>query len=89
MPPDAAPAATSTTQNIVYPITARFVNAIAIYGIVGANYDITIRDSAGGAAIWQRSGTLKRHDNGWYNYLFGRRTQVRKLVFWTHAVPSS
>ena len=74
-------AATSTTTDIVYPITARFVNAIAIYGIVGANYDITIKDSAGGSVIWQRSGTLKRHDRGWYNYLFGRRTQVRKLVF--------
>lgn len=74
-------AATSTTQNIVYPITARFVNAIAIYGIVGANYDITVKDVAGGTVIWQRSGTLKRHGKGWYNYLFGARQQIRRLVF--------
>lgn len=73
--------ATSTTTDIAYPITARFVNAIALYGLVGATYEITVKDAAGGAVIWQRSGTLKRHGKGWYNYLFGTRQQVRKLVF--------
>ena len=74
-------AATSTTSNIVYQIAARFVNAIAIYGVVGANYNITVKDQAGGAVIWQRSGVLRRHDKGWYNYLFGSRIQVRRLIF--------
>lgn len=74
-------AATSTTTDIVYPITAKFVNAIALYGLAGANYDITIKDVAGGAIIWQRSGSLKRKGKGWWNYFFGTRTQVAKLVF--------
>lgn len=74
-------AATSTTTDIVYPITARFVNAIALYGLVGLSYDITVKDVAGGTVIWQRSGTLKRHGKGWYNYLFGTRQQIRRLVF--------
>lgn len=74
-------AATSTTTDIVYPITARFVNAIALYGIVGANYDITIKDVAGGKIIWQRNGVLKRHGKGWWNYFFGERNQISKLVF--------
>lgn len=74
-------AATSTTADIVYPITARFVNAIALYGLVGAAYDITVKDTAGGTIIWQRSGKLKRHGKGWWNYFFGQRSQLTKLVF--------
>lgn len=73
--------AKSTTTDIVYPITARFVNAIALYGLIGANYSIVVKDSVGGTVIWSRSGTLKRHGKGWYNYLFGQRTQVTKLAF--------
>lgn len=74
-------AATTTDTDIVYPITARFVNSIALYGIVGASYDITIKDTAGGSIIWQRSGTLKQHGRGWWNYFFGERNQIGKLAF--------
>ena len=73
--------ATSTTVNITYPITARFVNAIALYGIQGSGYVITVKDAVGGTVIWTRSGTLKRHGRGWYAYLFGTKTQITRLVF--------
>lgn len=73
--------ATSTTTDIVYPITAKFCNAIALYGLVGATYSIVIKDAVGGSVIWSRSGTLKKHGKGWYSYFFGTRSQVTKLAF--------
>lgn len=74
-------AATSAAVDITYPITARFVNSIALYGLIGANYAITVKDAVGGSVIWSRSGTLKKHGKGWFNYFFGTRSQVTKLVF--------
>lgn len=73
--------ATSTSIDITYPITARFCNALAIYGLVGATYTITVKDVAGGTVLWTRSGTLKKHGAGWYSYFFGARSLVTKLAF--------
>jgi hypothetical protein len=65
----------------VYPITARFCNAIALYGLDGGTYDITVKDVVGGTVIWQRSGRLTRQGPGWWRYYFGERKTIRKLVF--------
>lgn len=73
--------ATSTTTDIIYPITARFVNAVALYGIVGTEYEFIVKDQAGGTVIYSKSGKLKAHDRGWFSYLFGARRQITKLVF--------
>jgi len=73
--------ATSTSVDITYPITAKFVNSIALYGLVGSSYVITVKDAVGGSVIWSRSGVLKKHGKGWFNYFFGTRSQVTQLVF--------
>lgn len=73
-------AAKSTTTDIVYPITARFCNAVALYGAVGSSYDITVRSSAGGAIIYNKSGRLREATRGWYSYLFGARRPLAKVI---------
>lgn len=73
-------AAKSTTVDIVYPITARFCNAVALYGAVGATYDITVRSTAGGAVIYNKNGRLRQGARGWYSYFFGARRPLAKVI---------
>lgn len=72
--------AESTSTDIVYPITARFANAVAVYGLAGQQYDLTVRDSVGGAIIATRSVRLKAPAVGWWDWLFGRRRTRSKVV---------
>lgn len=73
-------AATSTSTDIVYPLTARFCNAVALYGAVGATYDIKVRAVAGGAVIYQKSGRLREPSRGLHSYLFGARRPLGKVI---------
>lgn len=73
-------AAKSTTTDIVYPITARFCNAVALYGAVGSSYDITVRDAPAGSIIYNKSGRLREAARGLYSYLFGSRRPLAKVI---------
>jgi hypothetical protein len=73
-------AATSTSTDIGYPITARFCNALALYGAVGATYDITVKDVAGGTVIYNKTGRLREPSRGWYSYYFGGRRPLAKII---------
>lgn len=73
-------AAKSTDTDIVYPIKARFCNAVALYGAVGATYDITVKDAAGGAVIYNKTGRLREPSRGWYSYFFGGRRPLAKVI---------
>lgn len=73
-------AAKTTATDIVYPITARFCNAVALYGAVGTTYDVTVRDVAGGAVIYNKTGRLREPSRGWYSYLFGGRRPLAKVI---------
>lgn len=73
-------AAKSTTTDIVYPITARFCNTVALYGAAGSSYDITVRDMAGGTVIYNKTGRLREPSRGWYSFLFGSRRPLAKVI---------
>lgn len=73
-------AATSTAVDIVFPITARFCNAVALYGAVGATYDITVKDAAGGTQIYNKTGRLREPARSWWRYLFGDRRPLAKVI---------
>lgn len=73
-------AAKSSSVDIVYPITARFCNAVALYGAVGATYDITVKDVAGGTVIYNKTGRLREPSRSWYRYLFGARRPLAKVI---------
>jgi hypothetical protein len=73
-------AATTTAADIVYPITARFCNALALYGLAGSSYTVVVKDTVGGTTLATRTGKLKAPARGWFDYLFGTRRNATKVV---------
>lgn len=71
--------ATATTS-MTYVLNPGYVNALALYGLVGAQYSITIKDAPGGATIYSRTGYLTQDPQGWYEYLFVAQPAIYKLV---------
>lgn len=73
-------AATATTS-ISYTLTPGYFNAVALYGLTGAQYSLTLKDATGGTVIWSESDYLLEPPTGWYDYLFGTPKPLTKLVF--------
>lgn len=71
--------ATATTS-MTYVLNPGYVNALALYGLAGAQYSITIKDAPGGATIYSRTGYLTQDPQGWYEYLFVAQPAIDKLV---------
>lgn len=69
------------TTSLTYVLQPGYFNALALYGITGSQYTITIKDAPGGATIYSRSGYLSEYPVGWYEYLFSAPRTVNKLVF--------
>lgn len=75
----------STVTSMTYVLNPGYVNALALYGLVGAQYSITIKDAPAGATIYSRTGYLTQDPQGWYEYLFVAQPAVDKLVL--HNLP--
>ncbi len=73
--------AAATVTTMTYVLTPGYFNAIALYGLTGAQYDLTVKDETGGTVIYTRSGYLYADPVGWYEYLFGNTKTTNKLVF--------
>lgn len=73
-------AATATTS-ITYVLTPGYFNAVAMYGLTGSQYSLSLKDVTGGTVIWSESGYLYEDPLGWYEYLFGGHRSLTKLVF--------
>lgn len=73
--------AAKSTTSLTYVVNPGFFNAVALYGLTGANYVVTVRDTPGGAVVFQRSGDLTESPLGWYEYLFNRPRVIGKLLF--------
>lgn len=73
-------AATGTTS-FTYVLTPGYFNSVALYGLVGATYSLTVKEFTGGATIYTRTGYLYEDPVGWYEYLFGTVRYINKLVF--------
>ena len=73
-------AATGTTS-ITYVLQPGYFNAVALYGLTGAQYTVNVKDAPGGAVIYTRSGYLADDPLGWYEYLFVAQPTRSKLVF--------
>lgn len=69
-----------STTSITYVLNPGYVNALALYGLIGAQYSITIKDAPGGATIYSRTGYLTQDPQGWYEYLFVAQPAIDKLV---------
>lgn len=71
--------ATAVTS-MTYVLNPGYVNALALYGLIGAQYSITIKDAPAGATIYSKTGFLTQDPQGWYEYLFVAQPAVDKLV---------
>lgn len=62
-------AATDVTS-ISYVLTPGYFNALALYGLTGADLHIVLKDAPGGAVLYEHEGPLTEDPAGWYEYLF-------------------
>lgn len=69
----------SSTTSITYVLSPGYFNAVALYGLVGTGYSITLKDAPGGATIYSDSGSLYEPPAGWYEYLFSAQKLITKL----------
>lgn len=76
--------AAQANVDITYVLASRFVNSIAIYGLVGSGVSVSIKDAPGGTEIYRYPQTgffqLKRPARGYYDYAYGDRKSVNSLV---------
>lgn len=73
--------AASTATSMTYVLTPGYFNAVALYGLVGDSYTLTVKDVTGGATIYSASGSLYDAPVGWYEYLFATPRNAGKLLF--------
>jgi hypothetical protein len=73
--------AAATVTTMTYVLTPGYFNALALYGLTGSQYTLTIKDATGGTVIYTKSGFLYADPLGWYEYLFGVLKITNKLVF--------
>lgn len=72
--------AAMSVEILTYVISPSYCNALAMYGLTGAEYTITVREGPGGAVIAVYSGFLSDDPVGWYEYLFSPLRVKKKLV---------
>lgn len=70
----------TTTTTLTYVVSPGYFNAIALYGLTGASYTITVRDAPGGATIFTQTGYLTEDPIGWYEYLFTQPRTINKVL---------
>lgn len=76
-------AATATTS-ITYVLNPGYFNAISLYGLTGTQIVVSVKDAPGGTEIYRYPATgaasLTEPPTGWYDYMFGKRRPIKKLV---------
>lgn len=72
----------STSADIEYRMPMRYANAIALFGLRGAQWQVDVYTAVGDPTPEvQRSGTIKAPATGYYDYAFGqRRIRDRVLI---------
>jgi hypothetical protein len=71
----------TTTTSMTYVLTPGYFNAVALYGLTGSSYTLTVKDATGGAVIYTSTGYLAADPINWYEYLFTTPKIADKLVF--------
>lgn len=71
----------TTVTTLTYVLTPGYFNAIALYGLTGSSYTLTVKDAPGGAVIFTATGFLSADPIDWYEYLFAAIKPRRSMVF--------
>ncbi|PUA95528.1 hypothetical protein C8C99_0328 [Acidovorax sp. 107] len=76
--------AATTTTSITYVLSPGYFNAISLYGLTGTQIVVSVKDAPGGTEIYRYPTTgaasLTEPPTGWYDYMFGKRRPIQKLV---------
>lgn len=67
--------------SITYVLQPGFLNGLALYGLEGGEYAITIKDMPGGSVIKYESGDLFEQAAGFYELLFSPLLQRTQMSF--------
>lgn len=70
-----------STGSLTYVVQPGFLNGLAVYGMEGATYSITIKDSPGGAILRSWSGDLYSQALGFYELLFSELVPMTQISF--------
>jgi hypothetical protein len=68
------------TTSITYVLQPGYFNSLALYGLTGTQYSVTVKDAPGGATIYTAAGYLAEDPLGWYEYLFSAPRTINKLI---------
>lgn len=71
----------AATTSISFSVLYGFFNSLALYGLQGSTYTLTLTEGLGGPVYWTATGSLAVHGLGWYSYYFGQRFAIDRLVF--------
>lgn len=72
--------AAETTTALTYVISPGYVNAIALYGIVGTQISVMLKDAPGGAVVYGYVASLTEPAPDWYEYLFVAAKPINRLI---------
>lgn len=73
--------AAATTTALTYRLQPGLFNSLALYGLIGATYEVIVKDEPGGTTIFEAEGYLTDDPVDWYEYLFITPVMRSKLVF--------
>lgn len=65
---------------LTYVLRPGFFNAVAFYGLDGADISVSVKDAPGGTVIFTYSGSLQEPPLDWYDWAFGQIRLLTKLV---------
>lgn len=68
------------TGALTYVLKPGFFNSLALYGLVGTQYSVTVKDAPSGSTMYSRTGFLADDPDGWYEYLFITPTPRQQIV---------
>lgn len=69
------------TGSVTYVFQPGFLNGLAVYGMEGATYSATVKDSPGGAVVRSWSGDLYSQAAGFYELLFSPLLPTVQMSF--------
>lgn len=71
----------SAVTSMTYVLQPGFINGLALYGLEGSAYNITVKDAPGGTVIKTYSGDLYAQALGWYELLYCPLLQLTQISF--------
>lgn len=71
--------AASATTSLTYVLSPGFFNALSLYGLVGTQITITLKEAPGGLVLFTETRTLSEDPAGWYEYLFSPFRPINQL----------